>query len=128
MEPLLQSIKQPPTMRPLNITKASSMPIYLILHVVEVPITTSDNVIKEGFWIGLTNPMGVACNDAACLNQLNWASDGTNFTTMFSPTVRCGCTQLTFQNHNHVIFSLGRSEIKHKIHVYDLLETTQSRR
>ena len=78
-------------MRSLNIIKASCKQTCLILHVVEIPITTSDNVIKEGFWIGLTNPMGVTCLDATCLNQLNWASDGNNFTHLFSSTVRRGC-------------------------------------
>ena len=37
-------------------------------------LSTLDTVIKEGFWIGLINPMGVACQDAVCLDQLSWVS------------------------------------------------------
>ena len=129
MVQLLQSIKQPLTMPPLNITKASCKPLCPSQKLkIQIQIPTLDNVIKEGFWIGLTNPMGVTCNDAACINQLNWASDGNNFTHLFSSTVRSGCAQLTTQYQNHVIFSVGDSEIKHKTNVYDLLETAQSHR
>ena len=53
-------------------------------------LSTLDTVIKEGFWIGLINPMGVACQDAVCLDQLSWVSDGNNFTNMHSaPKVSC---------------------------------------
>ena len=40
-----------------------------------------DNVLGGGFWTGLHNPNQINCDDAGCVNELKWHSDGSNLLT-----------------------------------------------